>query len=192
MMRSYAELSEHLGPDPLAVRMMKFVEQHETALDIGAGSLRNTKFLLEKGFRVTAIDTDPALAKYAKEVEGDLLTTSVCDVANFNFSSTYDIILAVNTLSFLAPPDFYTVLEKIKNNLSDEGVLCVTLFGNEDEWSGNEEMTFLSRSEAEECVRDLHTLVFIEEKSEGATIEGEAKFWHIFRIIAQKKRAGLQ
>ncbi|MDA8234952.1 MAG: class I SAM-dependent methyltransferase [Clostridia bacterium] len=37
-----------------------------TALDYGAGTLRNSKYLLKKGFRVWVLDTEEKLEKYAR------------------------------------------------------------------------------------------------------------------------------
>lgn len=189
MTSSYAELSTHLSPEPLVMRAVTLVKKKESAFDIGAGSLRNTKFLLEKGFQVTAIDKDPLIVKYAKKINNDSLTTVVTTIEEFELKSTFDLVIAINTLPFLKPSVFDETFEKIKHTLNDEGLLCLTLFGKEDEWSNNKEMTFLDGSDIAKYMNNFNVIVFIEEKSHGTTITGDQKFWHIYRIIAQKQRA---
>lgn len=183
---SYAFLSKGHKPDSLVVRAAEILGYTGKALDVGAGSLRNAKFLLGKGFTVTGIDKDPVLSEIADELQDPNLNVHVADITEFPFNDSYDLVIAVNTLPFLKRSDFQEVALRIKSAIKSGGILCVTFFGERDEWAGREDMTFCTRSEIHDMLSDMHIIEFLEEEREGKTIRGESKYWHIFKVIARK------
>ena len=55
----FYKITKDRPPWPLLVEAVDLLEQREAALDLGCGAGRDTRFLLEQGFRVTAVDVDP-------------------------------------------------------------------------------------------------------------------------------------
>jgi SAM-dependent methyltransferase len=187
MKKTYAELSKDMKPASLVVRATKIAKLGGQALDIGGGSLRNSKFLLEQGFSVTAIDKDPIMVEGTSDIGNDNLHVKVTDFVDFKYEEgKYDFIISINSLPFLSKDVLLELIPKIKNALTTEGILCVTLFGERDEWSSNEHMAFFSRDEVEKLFSDMHTIMFVEEEFDGDTIQGEPKHWHVFKLIAKR------
>ena len=93
----------------------------------------------------------------------------------------------MNTLPFLDSEICRDVIIKMKRSLNKGGVLYITLFGEKDEWAGNEKMSFFSESEARELFSDMYLVSFIGKKYDATTIDGKPKFWHVFKIIARKE-----
>ncbi len=187
MQKTYAELSKEFKPHKLVEDALTYVKNTGDALDVGAGSLRNTKYLLERGFRVVAVDKDEFIESSAKEINNDDLSAFCVDITEWDFpENEFDLVIAINSLPFLHPNNFEKVFEKIKCSLKPGGVFCFTLFGNKDSWATNTERTFFSRNEVEELISDMNTHLFVEEEEDGKSIRGDDKHWHIFKIIVQK------
>lgn len=187
MQKTYAELSKEFKPHKLVEDALVYVKNKGDVLDIGAGSLRDIKYLLEKGFSVTAIDKDEAIKSSAQEINSDNLSVLHTDIAEWNFpENKFDLAIAINSLPFLHPNNFKKVFEKITRSLKPGGVFCFTLFGNKDSWATNTERTFCSRNEAEGLISGMNTHLFIEEEKDRQSIRGNNKHWHVFKMIVQK------
>jgi tellurite methyltransferase len=80
----------------------------------------------------------------------------------------------------------------IKRSLADGGVLCCTLFGTDDTWSGDSKKTFHTRARVESLVSDLKLIALSEDEWDGMPAVGPRKHWHVFFIIAQKPGKGAE
>ncbi|MBL4644534.1 MAG: methyltransferase domain-containing protein [Candidatus Pacebacteria bacterium] len=185
MGKSYSELSKDIKPDALVRRAIKVLGRTGNALDVGAGSLRNTKLMLESGFEVTAIDKDPIILEAAKEIQNSDLFVEVLGMADYEFKKKYDLIISINVLPFLDKDTLLNSIPKMKDALVDDGVLAVTFFGVRDDWADKEDMSFFIREEVEELFSDMNVIMFSEEDYDGEIIQKIPKHWHIFRIIAK-------
>ena len=56
---TFYSLTKDSPPWPSLVRVVSLLPQKGRALDLGAGAGRDTRYLLEQGFQVTAVDRDP-------------------------------------------------------------------------------------------------------------------------------------
>jgi hypothetical protein len=73
------------------------------------------------------------------------------------------------------------------SSLGRGGRFCGQLFGDRDEWSPDEEMTFHTRDEAESLLADFEVERFDEVEEDSKTALGEPKHWHVFNVIARKR-----
>jgi SAM-dependent methyltransferase len=189
--QDFFELSKSKAPSPLLETAIQHAPSRDQALDLGAGALRDSKFLLSMGFRqVTAQDQDERIKAYAAKIPRSVLKFRVTPFEKIRRlpSSHYDLVNASFSLPFTHPPLLPPLFEKIKKSLKPEGIFCGQFFGPEDTWNKTNKrfITFTSRSEVKTMLDGLNILYFKERKFSGTTIDGKQKFWHIFDVIAQK------
>jgi len=181
---TYASLSKNFEPNKLVLRALEFLKNKDIALDIGSGSLRDSKFLAESGFKkVIAIDKENI------ELSGDRVEFIQTKIQEYVFSKNYfDLVIAINSLPFLNKDEFDSVFPKIKEAVKIGGIICITLFGINDEWAirGKEKMNFHTKEEILTLLKDWKIKIFTEEEKQGKTIDGKDKYWHIFRLVAEK------
>ena len=162
------------------------LDQRIDALDLGCGAGRDTRFLLEQGFRVTAVDADPHAVALMAGFSQDHLRIVQSSFETFEFE-TYDLVNAHFTLPFLSDEHFHLVFARIRQALRAGGIFVGQFFGVNDEWNTPEnQMTFLTREQAEAELKGLKTLVFREEDIDSHVADGTPKHWHVFHTIAQK------
>jgi tellurite methyltransferase len=157
------------------------------ALDLGAGALGDSKYLVSKGYQVTAVDSEQSVRDLATGIPN--LEVVVTPMEDFIPNHTYELINAQYSLPFVSRENFWKVVSMISDALQEKGVLCATFFGPEDEWKDDSELTFVSKDELVENLATHNLLVIYneEEKGFGGTTAGASKFWHVFHVIARKE-----
>lgn len=186
--KTYAELSRNRPPSSDVVAAVEHVAQKERALDLGAGSLRNTRYLLEQGFRVDAIDRDPLMQEVADELQTANLHTQVADFMEFDFPvDAYDLVVAHNTLPFATPGTFPDLWSRVVASLRTGGIFCGTFFGPHDTWAHTKpDMSFVTKDDVEHLLSGLEILSFREHEEDATDIQGNPKHWHYFEATARK------
>ncbi len=107
-----------------ADRFLKYLPRDGYILDFGCGSGRDTKYFLEKGFQVTAVDGSEAMCKLATANTG-------IDAANMRFEDLdakeiYDGIWACASILHLPKERLKNVFQKIYDALKTGGCLYVS------------------------------------------------------------------
>ncbi|ACQ78871.1 Methyltransferase type 12 [Beutenbergia cavernae DSM 12333] len=161
------------------------------ALDLGCGDGTETAWLLERGWRVWALDVTPEAmplvrAKAEAARAGDRLDTVVADLATAALPAA-DLVLACASLPFVEPGAFDGAWSRVRAALRPGGVLAVNLFGTNDSWAdaetGVDGMTFQARAEVEELLAGLHVVELTETEWDGPSGRGP-KHWHRFDVVA--------
>ena len=179
-------------PWPLLMRAAALAPREGRALDLGAGAGRDTRYLLEQGFHVTAVDAEPRAVGLLSALPwpADRLRIVQSPFEDFDFAGAgapYDLISAQFALPFIPKAHFAGVFERLKASLSPRGVFAGHFFGVNDEWNAaHRDMTFLTRVEAEALLRDLDTVELTEEDADGHKADGSPKHWHVFHILARR------
>jgi Methyltransferase domain len=158
------------------------------ALDVGAGALSDTRYLLQAGMTVDAVDTDPLTVRLGAKLNHPRLNVIHQDVRRTTIpTAVYALIVAIHVLPFLPRFEFSQSISAIVNGLADEGILCGTLFGIRDGWAGKRAlMTFVSKSEADSYLAHLRPIIFSEDEYDGSDAQDRPKHWHVFRFILRK------
>jgi len=161
------------------------------AADLGAGTGRDTLFLLKEGWHVLAIDAEQqAIDILLNRAEPELLEQ--LDVMAATFSSmilpeNLDLINASYSLPFCHPSDFPSCWKNIVDHLSVGGRFSGQFFGEEDAWAISPDMTFLSDEKFKELFKDRFVIEYLHiEKGQKPCGNGEMKFWHIYNVVARK------
>ena len=158
------------------------------ALDLGAGEGSDTRFLLQRGWRVHAIDgADGAADRIRSNVPAALRAKLTVDQRVFEDIVELppaDLVYAGFALPFCSPAAFPVLWEAIRDAMSPSGWFAGQLFGPHDTWAGRADMNFHDRAEVGQLLDGLHTVDLIEEDREGAMVGG-TKHWHVFHVIAR-------
>jgi cyclopropane fatty-acyl-phospholipid synthase-like methyltransferase len=176
-------------PREQVVRAAALCTEKEQALDLGAGTLIESVFLLENGFkRVTAVDSSEETRIFAEELDPERFTLKISSYQDFNFKPNhYDLISAQYALPFHGPENFGHFIENIKASLKPRGIFVGQLFGVRDEWNTEDtRFAFQTKEEALDLLKGLELVEFEEEEKEAGKVGGAMKHWHLFHFITRK------
>lgn len=183
----YYKRTKNQRPSPLLISALQYVPHRNQAIDVGGGALRDTRYLLEQGFDVTVIDSEPQMLIESKNISSSKLNPICTTFSNFKFPvNTFDIASAMYSLPFNPPDSLPSVFADIKSSLVDKGIFCGQLFGIRDEWSRNRSMTFHTYDQVLQLLSDMEIISLHEEDKDGKTATGTPKHWHVFHFIARK------
>lgn len=183
----YIKQTKDKEPRQLLGDSMSFVKNKGVALDLGAGALNDSKYLLEQGFlKVIAVD----------QIENKEILNSITDkrllfkkedIKDFSFSQDkFDLINAQFVLFFLNKENIKKIFFEIKKALNKDGIFVGQLLGLRDGWSNFPGVTVLSKKEVEEFLSCFEIIHFLEEEKDKKTVDGSLKHWHIFHFIVKK------
>ena len=97
-----------------------------------------------------------------------------------------DLVNSSFALPFCRPDAFPAVWRRIVGSLRSGGRFCGQLFGDRDGWSGEDDMTFLSRASLDELLDGLKVERLDEVEEDGQTAIGRAKHWHLYQVVVRK------
>lgn len=188
--KNFIDKTKDNEPRKYLVDAIKYVTEKEMALDIGAGSLRDAKHLLNSGFeKVVAVDSHPMIEEIEKEINNGRLETVVSSFENFDYSqNTYDIINAQYSLPFIEKAQFQDVINQIKKALKPNGIFVGTFFGNNDDWNkGNHSAkNFQTREDVKDMFQEFEELEFLEKEEDKFFKKNRTKHWHTFHTTFRK------
>lgn len=175
--------TKNYPPPPLLVEALSFVAHKSKALDLGAGALTASKYLLSIGFDVTAVDKEPCFEQIP-DIKFSFIQSSFKD---FEFpKNTFDLISSQYALPFNGVDGFSSVWTNMISSLTKGGIFVGQLFSTNDEWNvPGSHLIFHSKSEVQELLKGLEILKLQEVEKGGTLANGTPKHWHLFNIIAQ-------
>ena len=189
---AYYDQTAERKPRPSILEAIEAAPSRDKVLDLGAGVMSDSQFLLDQGFNeVTAVDKVPTVEALAEEkilaAEGRLKVV-IEDFTDFDFQENmYDLINAQYSLSFVDKENFDTVFERMKNSLKEGGVFVGTLFGDKDSWAQREDMTCPTRDEFLALLQGMEILKFDEEEREMVQLRPVLKNTGISFILWPKR-----
>lgn len=185
---AYAAATAGRPPRPLLRRALRHVAARRTALDLGAGALSDSEFLLGEGFEmVTALDAEPVAQTKAASFPAERFQYVISRFEAFDYPvGRYDLVNAQYALPFIPRAHFGSIFGRILNSLRQGGILTGQLFGDRDEWASSPDIAFHSLGEARSLLAGMEILEFEEEDEDGQIASGRPKHWHAFHIIARR------
>jgi SAM-dependent methyltransferase len=187
----YFEKTKNAEPRKYLINAIQYVKTKEMALDLGAGTLRDTRFLLEHGFKkVVAVDGEKMFKNFAKEIHNERLEAKVSNFEDFDYQeSLYDLINAQYSLPFMKQKYFNDVISKIKKSLKINGIFVGTFFGDKDGWNTKEGKikNFQTKEEIKSLFADFEILELLEKEEDKPTVNEEIKHWHTFHVTVRKQ-----
>jgi tellurite methyltransferase len=159
------------------------------AVDLACGTARDTVELLQRNWRVLAIDGEPEtvmrLRRY-QDINRAYLETRIQQLADLSLPPDIDLINAGFCLNFYTSNCFPQIWEVIKTALKPGGRFCGQLLGDRDSWAVYSDLKHHSRKQVNELFSAFNVELFNEEERSSTTALGVEKHWHFYEIVARK------
>lgn len=186
-------------PNELLQKIYGLVDVGLEFLDLGCGQGRDALFMLQNGFKVTAVDNSKEGIKKIRE----FVRTNNYPLSNINLfcedirtfdieEDKYAVINAYNSLQFLPKKDALELIHKIKNAIKNKGYITISGFTVEDalyQKTSNDNHCFFEPQELKKIFSDFGIILY-EEKTitdKGHQGKPEPHTHSVVKIIARKK-----
>ena len=121
----------HLAQD----KFLKLLPVQASILDFGCGSGRDTKYFLDRGYRVTATDGSPELCRLASAFTG--IDVKVILFQELDVVEEYDGIWACASILHLPKGELRAVMGRMRRALKQDGVIYTSFKYSEFEGERN-------------------------------------------------------
>lgn len=188
--KEYYKVTKNNPPSGLIRRFFtnKYNEKlsGNTAIDLGCGVGNDTEFLISKGFKVTAVDSQEEVKEIFenKNLDKEKLDLIIGDFSQIELPKA-DLIFA-NMSLFFVKDNFELFLKSLLEKVNKNGFFVANFLGKEDEWK--DKRTTIEKDELLNYFKDFEVNYFSEEKYYKDTALGINKFWHVYTIMAKKVR----
>lgn len=187
--KQYYENTKNMGPSPL-IRKFFFNKYNENshgknAIDLGCGAGNDTAFLLEKGYKVIAIDQEEQVREIIKNrnLNKDNLELIIEDFSKIEIPMT-DLLFA-NFSLFFVKNDFNDFIERLLKSINEKGFFVGNFLGKDDDRKVNG-VTTVEKNELMNFFNDFKIFYFSEEKYYFDITSGDNILCHVYTVIAQK------
>jgi SAM-dependent methyltransferase len=163
--------------------------QPRFAVDLGCGGGRDSRALLRAGWRVLAMDREPAalatLEKAAGAALGRGLETRVGEFATFEVPPC-DLVNASLCLPFVELDQFEAIWGRIACALAPGGRFAAMLFGDRDGSAGEIGMTCLPAERIRAMLQGFETEHWADTEDDTTTALGEPHHFHLIEFVARR------
>jgi SAM-dependent methyltransferase len=161
------------------------------AIDLGCGDGVETRELLERGWRVLAIDADDGVEDRVRSTIGDVAEGAPVEIWKRPFETLTglpeaDFIYAGFALPFCDASHFPYLWADIREALQPGAVFAGEFFGPDDDWFGRPGMNFHDSVGVLRMLADLEIVQVVEDNRDGLSFEGP-KHWHVFHVVARDR-----
>ncbi|HEX5430094.1 MAG TPA: class I SAM-dependent methyltransferase [Patescibacteria group bacterium] len=186
--QEYYNLTRDRAPSKLLMKALGYVKDKGRALDLGAGALNDTRYLLKQGFSVLAIDKEQLPKDVLKNITSAKFVFKKKQFEQFEIPrNRFDLVNAQYSLPFVNKNNFARLWPKIVNSLRQGGIFTGQFFGIGDDWNDKSgKMSFFDREGVLKKLEFFHIISLKETKKIAPLALGGSKFWHLFNIIAKK------
>ena len=133
------------------------LEKRAYILDFGCGSERDTKYFLERGYDVEAIDGSEELCKIAGEYTG--IPVKQMFFQELDAVEKYDAIWACSSILHLPYDELADVLEKMKDALKENGLIYTSFkYGEFEGERGGRYFTDMTEERIERLLKQVEGL----------------------------------
>jgi len=181
----YYRASAERGPNPFWARVEPFLPSGGRALDLGAGNGSGTRFLLDRGFEVTAIDSQPESIEYLQ---------GLCPEAEIRLSrfedlvlepGAWDVVMGVFAFFFVSGVEFPRFWDQVRGSVRPGGLLGGQLLGPKDDWA-TRGYAVHTATEVTALTMEFEMIFREEVDRPGQTIQGVPKHWHVHHFLGRR------
>ncbi|MFJ5159592.1 tellurite resistance methyltransferase TehB [Pantoea sp. NPDC088449] len=141
------------------------------ALDLGCGQGRNSLFLNQHGFEVTAWDSNPTsldrLNSIIAEENLQNIHTELCDLNSVRFNGDYQFVLSTVVMMFLQPSTIPQLIADMQASTRKYGYNLIVVAMNTDDYPNTQNFPFAFKSgELSHYYRNWHIVKYNEDVGE--------------------------
>jgi tellurite methyltransferase len=159
------------------------------AVDLGCGAGRDARELLRAGWRVLAVDVEPAaieaLVAATPELDRARLESLVADVGGLEIPQC-DLVNASVSLQLLDPAAYALVFERITAALRPGGRFTGLLYGDRDEAASDPAVTCPSPDAIRGFLRGFEVESWFEREEDGKMALGDPHHIHLVEVVARR------
>lgn len=139
-----------------------------TVLDLGSGRGRNSFFLAQQGYDVTAVDINPqhiqAIELVKKDANLDNIKTAIYDINSHQIKEEYDLIISTVVLMFLKRENIADIIKNMQQQTRANGVNLIVCPVETDDVPYDEVpfKCFLQPGELEQYYHDWEVIKYNE------------------------------
>lgn len=134
-------------------KFLSRIPQNAYILDFGCGSGRDSKYFIENGYKVKAIDGSIEMCKLASEYIGQEVECMKFD--ELNEESIYDGIWACSSILHVGKEQLGSILEKMITALKEKGIIYTSFKkGVKDEIKEGKYYNYLTKEKLEEIIEN--------------------------------------
>jgi hypothetical protein len=172
----FRSATAEMGPNPFLSRLEPFLPKPADAVEWGAGRGRASRRLAGLGWRVWAVERDPAMIS---DLLGDArIRTVPMDLRSWT-PPPHRLSLFLFSLFYLPAEDQAAAVRKAALRVEPGGILAGQLLLERDDWARSGEM----HAAGPEILPSWPVrLIWDEAEREGRTAWGEPKRWHILHF----------
>ncbi len=122
--KSYFDLTVNVDMSILYGKFLLHLPNHGYILDFGCGSGRDSKYFIDHGYKVRAVDGSIKLCELASSYLGQ--EVECMNFSDFNDQSLYDGVWACSSIIHLPQNELIDTLKRISRSLKDDGVVYVS------------------------------------------------------------------
>lgn len=159
-------------------------------IDLGCGDGRDVVEMVRRGWRVVAVDAEPAALQQlaARQMPGaDRITPIAARLEEVPLPIGVTWVNSSFAMPLCEPARFGELWTRIREALPPGGRFTGQWYGPRDSWHGRPGITFLDRDRALAMLDGFELEMFDEEEADSVTPRGNPKHWHIFHIVARKR-----
>jgi membrane dipeptidase len=177
-----------LDPRPTLLEAVQRFAEPGLAVDLGAGTGRDTLELVRRGWRVVSIDGQQEAIDRIRALVGEDDARLETRVGKFEEASwpRCDLLNASFSLPFCPPELFPGLWQRIVGSIVPGGRFAGQFFGERDDWARTG-LAVQTRTEVEALLEPFEVELFDEFDGEGPTAIGKTKHWHVFHAVARKR-----
>ncbi|CCH85738.1 SAM-dependent methyltransferase [Modestobacter italicus] len=159
------------------------------ALDLGFGAGVETALLLDRGWRVLAVDADPAagdsLRARLPAEQATRLTVRTRAFADLDDLPAVQLVHAAWSLPY-AGVHLHRVWDAVLAALTPGGWLACDLFGERDTTSDARDVAVLADAEVERLLARLDVVHREEQEADGTSFDGP-QHWHVHSVVGRRR-----
>jgi SAM-dependent methyltransferase len=173
--------------------VLEAAQNRRSAIDLGCGDGRDSLELIARGWHVLAIDSSAEgvarLTARARELGlPGYLTTRHAAFEGLTLGAT-DLVNASFALPFCAPSAFPALWAQIEGSIRVGGRFAGQFFGPNDDWASLPDRSHHSEAQVRDDLLQNFEIEHWQEEDRPTTNAEHPKRWHLFHVVARKRRA---